>query len=125
MWKRKCISLHHTCTHVLLNELHVAVENKVLCELGPNWDDLNRFQVSQNDETLAMVFVTPPNTIVSELAVGRPEAPGSEMIDLGNVTGLSIMRVIYSSAGQTERSEGGLKRVKSRKRPHKSRMCFD
>lgn len=60
-----------------------------------------------------MMFVTLPNTIVSERGVEQREAPGLEVIDLENATCLSSKNAIYSTAWRTEPSEWGWERATS------------
>lgn len=86
---------------------HDAIGDHVLYELGTNWYDLHKLQVSETDDTLPTVFATLPKTISSELGVERSEAPGPEGTDLDNETCLSNKIVIYSTAGRREPSGGG------------------
>lgn len=58
----------------------------MLHELGINCSELGKIQKPEKDDTLPIVFVTLPNSIVYELSIERPKAPGPDGIDFENVT---------------------------------------
>lgn len=65
-----------------------------------------------------MEVATLPNTVVSELSLERPKAPGLEVLNLENATCLSSNSAIYSTAGQTEPAEAKQGRVTNCKSLH-------
>lgn len=100
--------------------LHDVILNNAWYELGTDRSSLNKFQVPGNDDKHPMKCTKLQNTIVCELSIEHPKAPGEELMDLNNTTCLSNWNVIYSKPGNLSLGRGW-KRVTSRIR-HQSKF---